>query len=150
MIGQRVEYRKPPRAHAFNHVAVLMGGLSAEREVSLRFRRGLCRTRCESAGYKVTRIDAGRDLAQRLAEVKPDVCFNALHGRWGEDGCVQGLLELLRHPLHAFGRAGLRARHAQGARQGRDARGRHARRRRPSSCRARRRPSGTCCRGPMC
>ena len=49
-------------------------------------------------------------------ELKPDVCFNALHGRWGEDGCVQGLLEVLRHPLYALGRAGLRHRHAQGAR----------------------------------
>ena len=81
----------------FNHVAVLMGGLSAEREVSLNSGKA-CAAALESAGYKVTPIDAGRDLAQRLQHVKPDVCFNALHGRWGEDGCVQGLLELLGIP----------------------------------------------------
>jgi D-alanine-D-alanine ligase len=81
----------------FNHVAVLLGGLSAERKVSLDSGAG-CAQALESAGYRVTRIDAGRDLAQRLAEVKPEVCFNALHGRWGEDGCVQGLLELMGIP----------------------------------------------------
>src|SRR5262245_43470384 len=81
----------------FNHVAVLLGGLSAERRVSLDS-GAACASALESAGYKVTRIDAGRDLAARLAELKPEVCFNALHGRWGEDGCVQGLLELLRIP----------------------------------------------------
>jgi D-alanine-D-alanine ligase len=81
----------------FNHVAVLMGGLSAEREVSLNSGKE-CADALESAGYKVTRIDAGRDLSAQLAAVKPEVCFNALHGRWGEDGCVQGLLELLAIP----------------------------------------------------
>ena len=81
----------------FHHVAVLMGGLSAERQVSLDTGAG-CAEALESAGYKVTRIDAGRDLAQRLTEVRPDACFNALHGRWGEDGCVQGLLELMGIP----------------------------------------------------
>src|SRR5205085_7159305 len=81
----------------FNHVAVLLGGLSAERQVSLDS-GAACSQALESAGYTVTRIDAGRDLAQRLAEIKPEVCFNALHGRWGEDGCVQGLLELMRIP----------------------------------------------------
>jgi D-alanine-D-alanine ligase len=81
----------------FNHVAVLLGGLSAERRVSLDSGAG-CAQALESAGYKVTRVDAGRDLAQRLAELKPEVCFNALHGRWGEDGCVQGLLELMGIP----------------------------------------------------
>jgi len=81
----------------FNHVAVLLGGLSAERQVSLDS-GAACSQALESAGYTVTRIDAGRDLAQRLAEVKPEVCFNALHGRWGEDGCVQGLLELMGIP----------------------------------------------------
>jgi D-alanine-D-alanine ligase len=81
----------------FNHVAVLLGGLSAERQVSLDS-GAACAGALESAGYKVTRIDAGRDLAARLAEVKPEACFNALHGRWGEDGCVQGLLELMRIP----------------------------------------------------
>ena len=81
----------------FNHVAVLMGGLSAEREVSLNSGKA-CADALESAGYKVTRVDAGRDLADQLRPIKPEVCFNALHGRWGEDGCVQGVLELLRIP----------------------------------------------------
>jgi len=64
----------------FNHVAVLLGGLSAERQVSLDS-GAACSQALESAGDTVTRIDAGRDLAQRLAEIKPEVCFNALHGR---------------------------------------------------------------------
>jgi len=81
----------------FNRVAVLLGGLSAERKVSLDSGTA-CAAALESAGYAVTRIDAGHDLARRLAEVKPEVCFNALHGRWGEDGCVQGLLELMGIP----------------------------------------------------
>src|SRR6266511_3485738 len=85
------------QSHKFNHVAVLLGGLSAERKISLDS-GAACAQALESAGYTVTRIDAGRDLAQRLAEVKPEVCFNALHGRWGEDGCVQGLLELMGIP----------------------------------------------------
>jgi D-alanine-D-alanine ligase len=79
------------------HVAVLMGGQSAEREVSLSTGRG-CAAALRGEGYRVTEIDAGRDLAARLAELGPDVCFNALHGRWGEDGCVQGLLEWLGIP----------------------------------------------------
>ncbi|HWB45528.1 MAG TPA: D-alanine--D-alanine ligase [Hyphomicrobiaceae bacterium] len=84
-------------ARKFHHVAVLMGGLSAEREVSLNSGRA-CADALEQAGYRVTRLDAGRDVAQRLAEIAPDAVFNALHGRWGEDGCVQGLLELLAIP----------------------------------------------------
>ena len=75
-------------------VAVLMGGLSAEREVSLSSGRE-CAGALREAGYEVIEVDAGRDLAARLAAISPDVCFNALHGRWGEDGCVQGLLEWL-------------------------------------------------------
>ncbi len=85
------------KARRFNHVAVLMGGLSAEREVSLNSGKA-CAGALESAGYRVTPIDAGRDLADQLEAIKPEVCFNALHGRWGEDGCVQGLLELLAIP----------------------------------------------------
>ena len=81
----------------FDHVAMLMGGLSAEREVSLNSGKA-CADALEGEGYRVTRIDVGRDLAERLQAVRPDVCFNALHGRWGEDGCVQGLLELLEIP----------------------------------------------------
>jgi D-alanine-D-alanine ligase len=81
----------------YNHVAVLMGGWSAEREVSMWTGAG-CSEALERAGYQVTRVDAGRDLAEQLREVQPDACFNALHGRWGEDGCVQGLLEVLGIP----------------------------------------------------
>ena len=79
------------------HVAVLMGGLSSEREVSLSSGEG-CAAALETAGYRVTRVDAGRDLAQVLTRLKPDVVFNALHGEWGEDGCVQGVLETLAIP----------------------------------------------------
>src|ERR1700742_1409848 len=75
-----------------HHVAVLLGGLSSEREVSLVSGRA-CAEALARLGAKVTRVDAGRDVAQMLAELKPDVCFNALHGEWGEDGCVQGVLE---------------------------------------------------------
>jgi len=78
----------------YQHVAVLLGGLSAEREVSLNTGKA-CADALETQGYKVTRIDVGVDLATQLEKIKPDVCFNALHGRWGEDGCVQGLLELM-------------------------------------------------------
>jgi D-alanine-D-alanine ligase len=78
-------------------VAVLMGGLSAEREVSLVSGRE-CAVALREAGYDVVEVDCGPDLALRLSDIKPDVCFNALHGRWGEDGCVQGLLEWLGLP----------------------------------------------------
>ena len=78
-------------------VAVLMGGLSAEREVSLSSGRE-CAQALRVAGYEVVEVDCGPDLPARLSEIRPDVCFNALHGRWGEDGCVQGLLEWLRIP----------------------------------------------------
>jgi D-alanine-D-alanine ligase len=78
-------------------VAVLMGGPSAEREVSLSSGRG-CAAALRAEGYDVAEVDAGPDLAQRLADIAPDVAFNALHGRWGEDGCVQGMLEWLRIP----------------------------------------------------
>ena len=81
----------------FQEVAVLLGGFSAEREVSLRSGKA-CAEALEAAGYTVTRIDAGRDLAEHLSQVRPQACFNALHGRWGEDGCVQGLLEILGIP----------------------------------------------------
>lgn len=78
-------------------VAVLMGGPSAEREVSLVSGRE-CARALRGEGFEVVEVDAGPDLALRLAEIAPDVCFNALHGRWGEDGCVQGILEWLRIP----------------------------------------------------
>ena len=79
------------------HVAVLMGGLSPEREVSLSSGR-MCADALEGQAARVPRVDAGRDLAQVLAELKPDVALNALHGVWGEDGCVQGILETLQIP----------------------------------------------------
>ena len=79
------------------HVALLMGGLSSEREVSLVSGQA-CGDALERLGAKVSRIDAGRDLAEVLTRLKPDVCFNALHGAWGEDGCVQGVLETLSLP----------------------------------------------------
>jgi D-alanine-D-alanine ligase len=78
-------------------VAVLMGGLSAERDVSLSSGRE-CAAALRTAGFRVTEIDARADLVDRLRETAPDVVFNALHGRWGEDGCVQGILEWLRLP----------------------------------------------------
>ncbi len=79
------------------HVAVLLGGLSAEREVSLRS-GAACAAALEAQGYKVTAIDVDRTIGQRLAELRPDVAFNALHGRFGEDGIVQGILEMLAIP----------------------------------------------------
>ena len=79
------------------HVAVLMGGFSAERPVSLDS-GAECADALEGAGYRVTRVDVGRDLAARLAELKPDIAFNALHGPFGEDGTVQGILEYMRIP----------------------------------------------------
>lgn len=78
-------------------VTVIMGGPSAEREVSLSTGRE-CAAALRVAGYDVSELDAGPDLAERLAASRPDVVFNALHGRWGEDGCVQGLLETMQIP----------------------------------------------------
>jgi D-alanine-D-alanine ligase len=79
------------------HVAVLMGGWSAEREVSLMSGTGIAEA-LESKGHRVTRIDMGRDVALRLAEAQPDLVFNALHGTPGEDGTVQGMLDLMGIP----------------------------------------------------
>ena len=79
------------------HVAVLMGGLSAEREISLRSGSACAKALAEQ-GFRVTPVDVGRDVANVLAALKPDVAFNALHGKFGEDGCIQGVLELLRIP----------------------------------------------------
>ena len=79
------------------HVAVLMGGWSAEREVSLSTGRA-CAKALEGQGYQVTPVDVDRDIPRVLQAVRPDVVFNALHGRYGEDGTVQGLLELLGLP----------------------------------------------------
>ncbi|MFN0022493.1 MAG: D-alanine--D-alanine ligase [Parvularculaceae bacterium] len=81
----------------FKRIAVLKGGLSAEREVSLNS-GAACAKALRSKGYDAIEIDVGHDLAARLAEIKPDAAFNALHGQWGEDGCVQGLLEVMGIP----------------------------------------------------
>ena len=81
----------------FPRVAVLKGGMSAEREVSLVSGRE-CAKALRDAGYEVVEVDCGPDLAAHLADIRPDAVFNALHGRWGEDGCVQGMLEWLRIP----------------------------------------------------
>src|SRR5690606_7132294 len=79
------------------HVAVLMGGFSSERPVSLSSGNA-CADALEAEGYRVTRVDVGRDIAQVLAELRPDVAFNALHGPFGEDGAIQGVLEYLGIP----------------------------------------------------
>ena len=91
-----------PRPLSELHVAVLMGGLSSEREVSLSSGKE-CADALEPQVARVTRVDAGRDLAQVLAALKPDVVLNALHGEWGEDGCVQGILETLQIPYSHSG-----------------------------------------------
>jgi len=79
------------------HVAVLMGGWSNERPVSLKTGAG-CAAALRRAGYTVTEVDVGRDVAEVLARLKPDVAFNALHGPFGESGMIQGVLELLQIP----------------------------------------------------
>jgi D-alanine-D-alanine ligase len=84
------------------HVAVLMGGWSAEREVSLRSGKA-CADALVRLGHRVTRIDVGRDIATVLATVEPDVALNVLHGRPGEDGTLQGILEILAVPYSHSG-----------------------------------------------
>src|ERR1700742_2471043 len=84
------------------HVAVLMGGWSAEREVSLRSGKA-CADTLARGGYRVTSIDVNRDIASALKAAKPDVALNVLHGRPGEDGTLQGLLEILDIPYSHSG-----------------------------------------------
>lgn len=79
------------------HVAVLMGGFSSERPVSLSSGNA-CAEALEGEGFKVTKVDVGRDISRVLSELKPDVAFNALHGPYGEDGTIQGVLEYLEIP----------------------------------------------------
>ncbi|THV24838.1 D-alanine--D-alanine ligase [Peteryoungia ipomoeae] len=79
------------------HVAVLMGGLSSERPVSLSSGNA-CAQALEAVGYRVTKVDVGRDIGRVLEELRPDVAFNALHGPYGEDGTIQGVLEYLQIP----------------------------------------------------
>ena len=78
-------------------VAVIMGGWSSERPVSLSSGKGMADA-ARRSGFDVVEIDVTRQLAQQLAEAKPDVVLNALHGPWGEDGCVQGILEIMGIP----------------------------------------------------
>src|SRR3954452_3979976 len=80
------------------HVVVLMGGWSSEREVSLTSGKGVASALRERGWSNVTELDMDRDVAVRLAELKPDVVFNALHGTPGEDGTVQGMLDLMQVP----------------------------------------------------
>ncbi len=88
---------RPKRTPESTHVAVLMGGWSAERDVSLASGQAVCEV-LRSMGYKTTPIDVHPDICQILEQVRPDVVFNALHGTWGEDGKVQGILETLNIP----------------------------------------------------
>lgn len=89
-------------ARKFQQVAVLKGGLSPEREVSLNSGSAAAAALRE-AGYGVVEIDAQRDVAEQLVKAHPDAVFNALHGQWGEDGCVQGILEYLEIPYSHSG-----------------------------------------------
>lgn len=111
------------------HIALLKGGISTEREVSLTSGAAVEKALL-ALGYKVTSVDVGHDVAAVLSALKPDAAFNALHGRYGEDGCIQGILEYLKIPYthsgvlasalamdkpmakHIFAQAGLRC--AQG------------------------------------
>lgn len=86
------------------HVAVLMGGWSAEREVSLMSGEGIAKA-LESRGHKVSRVDMDRNIAAVLTALKPDIVFNALHGTPGEDGRVQGMLDLMHIPYTHSGMA---------------------------------------------
>ena len=79
------------------HVAVLLGGFSSERPVSLSSGKA-CADALEAEGYRVTRVDVGRDVGSVLGQLGPDVVFNALHGPFGEDGTIQGILEYLAIP----------------------------------------------------
>lgn len=95
----------PVRDPSYTHVAVLMGGWSAEREVSLSTGEG-CADALRRAGFQVTPIDVKRNIAEVLADLRPDVAFNALHGKWGEDGCMAAILETMEIP---YTHSGVRA-----------------------------------------
>ena len=99
------------------HVAVLMGGWSAEREVSL-VSGAACAEALRDSGYRVSEIDVERNIAEVLGALAPDVVFNALHGRWGEDGRIQGLLEIMDLPYtHSGVRASAIAMHKPTAKE---------------------------------
>lgn len=81
----------------YSHVCVLKGGWSSEREVSLVSGAAIA-TGLREAGYEVTEVDVDRNIYNVLETLKPEAVFNGLHGTWGEDGCVQGLLEIMNIP----------------------------------------------------
>ena len=89
--------RRPSGVHRGRRIGVLSGGLSSEREISRRSAASVAEA-LSSRGYEVALVEVGRDLAARLSEAGVEVAFNALHGRYGEDGCVQGLLEVAGLP----------------------------------------------------
>src|SRR5262249_3991868 len=101
-VVQANQHRGCARARMSKHVAVLMGGWSAEREISLRSGKA-CAEALARLGHQVTRIDVGRDIAAVLTTVKPDLALNMLHGRPGEDGTLQGVLEILAIPYSHSG-----------------------------------------------
>jgi D-alanine-D-alanine ligase len=90
-------FRREDRMAMTKHVAVLMGGFSSERPVSLSSGNA-CADALEAEGFRVTRVDVDRDIMMVLADLQPDVAFNALHGPFGEDGKIQGVLEYLQIP----------------------------------------------------
>src|SRR5262245_33740938 len=87
---------------AAQHVAVLMGGWSSERDISLRSGKA-CADALERQGFRVSRVDVDRNVATVLREVRPDAALNVLHGRPGEDGTIQGILEVLAIPYSHSG-----------------------------------------------
>ena len=102
-IRRKDESRRPIIGYGMSkHVAVLMGGWSAEREVSLNSGKA-CADAAERCGYRVSRLDVDREIAATLRALKPDVALNVLHGRPGEDGTLQGLLEVLAIPYSHSG-----------------------------------------------
>ncbi len=96
-MGNQADRRAGSVTKKYNRIAVLKGGWSPEREVSLDSGAAAAKA-LSKAGYEPVEIDAGRDLAAQLQAANPDAVFNALHGQWGEDGCVQGLFEVLDLP----------------------------------------------------
>src|SRR5262245_26794957 len=95
--GLQTLWEGPGRGMTNKHVAVLLGGFSSERPVSLSSGNA-CADALEEVGYRVSRVDVGRDVGSVLHKLKPDVAFNALHGPFGEDGTIQGILEYLELP----------------------------------------------------
>ena len=100
--GSEIESFKLQSKNGKKHVSVIGAGMSAEREVSRSSSEGIVNSLIE-LGYCVTFIDMGADIAQVLAKVRPDIVYNALHGTYGEDGCLPGLLNIMRIPYTGSG-----------------------------------------------